>query len=68
MESFVVKPVPGRIVLDPETLQPLAESGETKPRESYWQRRVLDGDVIVQDEAEEQVKAEENQIDGVDLA
>jgi Protein of unknown function (DUF2635) len=46
MDSLTLKPAVGRIVKDPDTLQPLAESGETKPADLYWQRRLLDGDVL----------------------
>lgn len=46
MQTMFIKPAPGRIVKDPETLQPLAEDGETKPQDVYWLRRINDGDVI----------------------
>ncbi|EJY6446057.1 DUF2635 domain-containing protein [Salmonella enterica] len=42
-----IKPAPGRIVRDPKTMNPLAETGETKPRISYWTRRLADGDVVL---------------------
>ncbi|ECY1177898.1 DUF2635 domain-containing protein [Salmonella enterica] len=42
-----IKPAPGRIVRDPKTMKPLAEAGETKPRISYWTRRLADGDVVL---------------------
>lgn len=45
-DSIVVKPAPGRLVRDPQTLQKLAEAGERKPRDSYWLRRLRDGDVL----------------------
>jgi hypothetical protein len=40
-----IAPAPGLIVRDPVTKIPLAADGETKPRNSYWLRRLADGDV-----------------------
>lgn len=40
-----IKPVQGAVVRDPETKELLAASGESKPRSSYWLRRLRDGDV-----------------------
>lgn len=40
-----VKPVQGAVVRDPETKKLLAASGEMKPQNSYWLRRLRDGDV-----------------------
>ncbi|HDY3114912.1 TPA: DUF2635 domain-containing protein [Salmonella enterica] len=51
-----IKPAPGRIVRDPKTMKPLAEAGETKPRISYWTRRLADGDVVL---VKDDVKADE---------
>jgi len=33
-------------VRDPITRKPLAAKGEEKPDVPYWQRRIIDGDVI----------------------
>lgn len=45
-ETFFIEPTrPGLIVRDPVTAQPLPEAGAEKPRNSYWLRRVADGDV-----------------------
>jgi len=50
METFKVKPkVTGKVVQlvrDPETYRALELTGEVKPRNSYWLRRIKDGDVI----------------------
>lgn len=50
MKTFNVKPnVKGKVVQmvrDPETYRALATTGETKPRNSYWLRRIKDGDVV----------------------
>lgn len=46
MTTLKIKPVDGVTVRDPQTLQPLAVSGEEKPRTSYWLKRLKDGDVI----------------------
>ncbi|EMM7986886.1 TPA: DUF2635 domain-containing protein [Morganella morganii] len=45
MTELHLKPVTGLTVRDPETMQPLAEKGERKPRTAYWLRRLKDGDV-----------------------
>lgn len=45
MTELHLKPATGLTVRDPETLQPLAEKGERKPRTIYWLRRLKDGDV-----------------------
>jgi hypothetical protein len=43
-----VKPVPGRKVRDPRTKQAIPETGiEVPDGDTYWTRRVLDGDVVV---------------------
>jgi hypothetical protein len=36
----------GLIVRDPVTATPLAAEGEYKPRNSYWIRRMKDGDAV----------------------
>ncbi|MGR6980811.1 DUF2635 domain-containing protein [Testudinibacter sp. P27/CKL/0425] len=40
-----IKPKSGLIIRDPETLEQLAGKGEDKPRNSYWLKRLKDGDV-----------------------
>ena len=49
-----VKPKQGVMVRDPETREPLKAEGEMKPRDTYWLRRIKDGDVI-------EVKTQRNQ-------
>ena len=44
-----LKPKPGLLVRDPTTLQPLPESGREVAPNSYWQRRLLAGDVVLVD-------------------
>ena len=46
MQTFKIKPLAGISVLDPDTKQPLKQSGEVKPRNEYWLRRLVDGVVI----------------------
>lgn len=47
MERLYIKPArKGLVVRDPETMRPLAEGGEHKPRNSHWIRRLNDGDVV----------------------
>jgi hypothetical protein len=43
--TATLKPAPGLVVRDPTTRQPLAEQGEPKPLDTYWCRRLFDGDV-----------------------
>jgi len=60
-----VKPgKPGLIVRDPVNMSRLDEKGEYKPKDSYWMRRLMVGDVILMSDdpkpkAEEAPKAEE---------
>lgn len=44
-----VKPVAGRLVRDPLTMQPLPEDGREVPDNPFWRRRIRDGDVTVED-------------------
>lgn len=44
-EMMTVYPVPGRLVLDPATFQSLPAAGLAVPRNSFWLRRLADGDV-----------------------
>lgn len=46
MKTFFIKPAPGRMVRDPDTLEFLKTEGEEKPFTPYWCRRFDDGDVI----------------------
>ncbi|EJD1356229.1 DUF2635 domain-containing protein [Salmonella enterica] len=46
MTTFFIKPAPGRMVRDPDTLEFLQPDGEEKPFTPYWCRRLDDGDVI----------------------
>ncbi len=46
-QTFKIKPKSSSVkVLDPQTLKPLKSVGETKPRNEYWLRRLMDGDVV----------------------
>lgn len=44
-DTVFVKPAKHVRVRDPVTATPLDEHGEDKPRNSYWLRRLADGDV-----------------------
>jgi len=46
MDQIFVSPVPGVKVRDPQTLRHIPESGQLVPRDSYWLRRLADGDVV----------------------
>lgn len=58
MIEFCIKPANGVTVRDPETLVPLAQTGECKPKNSYWLRRLNDGDVIVVDQIAKKKRGE----------
>lgn len=48
----LLKPAhPDLVVRDPVTLQPLPAEGDLKPLDTYWQRRLIDGDVVEADPA-----------------
>lgn len=46
MIKVFLKPVTGRVVPYPERARNLAEDGEEVVINTYWQRRLNDGDVI----------------------
>ena len=47
MDTIQIKPShKALLVRDPETREPLKESGETKPRNVYWLRRIKDKSVV----------------------
>ncbi|ENF1717277.1 DUF2635 domain-containing protein [Salmonella enterica] len=54
MKTLFIKPAPGRMVRDPDTLEFLTPGGEEKPFTPYWCRRLDDGDVIEFDPNEAQ--------------
>lgn len=45
-KELFLKPQTGLKVKDPVTGKPLADDGETKPANTYWLRRLADGDVM----------------------
>jgi hypothetical protein len=58
-EKMFVVPKPGLTVRDPITRQPLPAEGAEVPRDSYWIRRVTDGDVTEEGQAPKTNKAKE---------
>lgn len=59
MQTLKIKPANKDVMVrDPESMKPLKTEGETKPRTTYWLRRIADGDVI-DIEVEEQQKADQ---------
>lgn len=50
MTDFYIKPADNRLVRDPVSGAPLRADGEAKPKNSYWLRRLKDGDVVVADQ------------------
>jgi hypothetical protein len=45
---MIIKPAPGRLVRDPLTKQRIPEAGvEVSDTDTFWARRLADGDVIV---------------------
>ena len=59
MRQIKIKPkVKGVLVRDPITREPLKASGEMKPRNAYWLRRILDASVVeVEDKKKEGAKS-----------
>lgn len=45
--TATLKPAADLVVRDPITRQPLAAEGEAKPLDTYWSRRLVDGDVVI---------------------
>ncbi|MFA0155402.1 DUF2635 domain-containing protein [Vibrio sp. 10N.261.46.A3] len=45
MKTFKIKPKKELTVRDPVTREPLKASGEVKPRNLYWLRRLKEGSV-----------------------
>jgi hypothetical protein len=43
--SFYICPAEGALVRDPITFDPLPATGANKPRNSFWLRRMRDGEV-----------------------
>lgn len=56
MKEFYIKPVANRLVRDPVSGAQLIEAGEFKPMNSYWLRRLRDGDVVVIAETKKNAK------------
>jgi hypothetical protein len=53
-DTMHVVPVPGRTVRDPTTMQILPEEGWTVSRfDTFWHRRIADGDVTIEDDPAE---------------
>lgn len=46
MEKIHIKPQKDLVVIDPDTGDPLPQSGKEVRRNSYWLRRLKDGDVL----------------------
>lgn len=53
MTTIFIKPAPGCLIRDPDTMKPLALEGEEKPFTPFWCRRLDDGDVVVVEKAAE---------------
>ncbi|EFB3400112.1 TPA: DUF2635 domain-containing protein [Escherichia coli] len=57
MTTIFIKPAPGCLIRDPDTMKPLAQEGEEKTFTPFWCRRLNDGDVIVVEKAAEAAPA-----------
>ena len=44
--TIFVTASPGLVVIKPDTQKPLASEGETVPYNSFWIRRLQEGDVV----------------------
>lgn len=47
MTTRIVKPAKGFVVPDPVSLRIVPEEGAVVPWNAYWQRRVLEGSLVV---------------------
>jgi hypothetical protein len=47
MDRQFLKPAPGMKVRHPQTRLHLAEAGQFVELDTYWHRRIADGDVVV---------------------
>lgn len=52
MKKFLKPAREGLIVRDPVSFQPLKENGEEKEIGSYWDRRIVQGDVVEVEKSE----------------
>ena len=59
MEKILIKPASNMIVRDPETMEPLPESGKLVEQNSYWLRRIQNGDAFVEKPATIKKKVKE---------
>ncbi len=53
MREIKIKPKKELLVRDPITREPLKNSGENKPRNTYWLRRIKDDSVVLMDAKKE---------------
>ncbi|MBL4830036.1 MAG: DUF2635 domain-containing protein [Aliivibrio sp.] len=53
MQTVRLKPKKGLLVRDPLTREPLKATGETKPRNTYWLRRIQDGTALIVEQKKE---------------
>ncbi|EJB0095757.1 TPA: DUF2635 domain-containing protein [Escherichia coli] len=67
-----IKPAEGKTIRDPLTMELLAPEGEEKPRNSFWIRRLVAGDVVEVGSTENtdvvEVGSTENTADDTDAA
>lgn len=49
MSKILIKPASGQLVRDPETMEPLPVEGKIVSQNSYWLRRIQDGDAFVEE-------------------
>jgi hypothetical protein len=56
---MLVKPAPDRKVRDPVTKRHLPEEGKDVPENTYWLRRLAEGDVVKPKQLAESEKAKE---------
>lgn len=57
MKQIKIKPKAGVKVVKPDTKLALAEQGEIVIQDSYWLRRLADGDVLLCEEPTQQTQA-----------
>jgi hypothetical protein len=56
MKHKIAKPVEGRLVRDPVSMAPVTNAGTLHRSSGYWNRRVKDGDITVEEPKTEKPK------------
>ena len=58
MEKIFIIPAPGKKVRKPDSKLHLPEKGEFVVKNSFWNRRIKEGDVVLKEEVKKEEKLE----------